>query len=213
MRLFLLSSVLILAGCGLYSDKREIRVKNLGVGRVVISSSMEYIEIESPDSRDLVVDIQKGYLYSISFFPKKMDNYSRFPSGSLLYGESKTVCLSKSLGPLSLVYNNFHKNGYSFDNVCVERIIELLLKEEDPWIFYGSDIIQYVQGKIPLNLIRKKRVFDIPELELYKDWEPENPLFMFWYESLQKFYDPYSERVLRLEIHSNGDFTSFIEVN
>lgn len=203
--------ILLFTGCSFYNPEVTVTVKGLSPGSVTISSPSSYFNQSIHSEKSIEVNILKGETYSLEFKPIFYNQTCRFTSGAIISSNDLNVTVSPYLGILAKISSLIHREGYSIKSEYLYDLQNKLLSGSDPWIYNEDDIKFYLLGQISLGSISKKKKYDIPELDQYLTWEPENPLFDEWYKSVQSFYK--NNRRFRVEIYDNGSYCGFEEVN
>ncbi|MGL1893772.1 MAG: hypothetical protein OCD02_19200 [Spirochaetaceae bacterium] len=202
----------LLTSCSYYNQEVSVSVGGLSPGVLSISTIGSSETVIITDQKICQFTISKGEVYFVELQPLFYTLNSRFSYGAIVSSEDTDVTISSKLGVLSQVGTWIYNEGYSIEIENIYELKEKLNSVIDPWIYNVLDIKYYLLGDITIGSISKKRKYVIPELDLYKDWEPENSLFYTWYESVQCFYNSTNNQFYRVEIYEDGSFCGFDEV-
>lgn len=203
---------IILSSCSFYLDKYEVVLNGMGPGRLVVSSKDYYHEIKIT-SETVNLEIDKGLLYTVLFYPEFYSFECRFPLGGFIFPGDKVVSVRAEYGSVATAATKLNKSGFMFESEKIHSFLKSLEAKCDTWRFYIGDVILFLKGSITLSSIGKKRIVQIPELSDFFSWIPENRLFRYWYPSVQSFKNPDRNQFLRVEIYEDGNYNYFIYVN
>lgn len=215
MKLFflLIFVLLFINSCEIYMNNRDIKIGGLTDGYVVISSSNFYNEFIIEDVNELDFNFPKGEIIFVTYYPLINNRFSRYPLGAVIDLKKEYVTLSPHLGLLTKNCNNLNKLQVEFYKKNLYELVDLFLESDNPWIYSPYDINLFLLDKIRSSSITKYHKLDIPELNYLYGWDSENPLFYYWYPSIQFFYNKSSDIIYRVEIKEDGSYSGFEEVN
>lgn len=212
MKALFISTVILLSSCSFYLDESTVTISNISKGVLVVTSSYNSFEMNLADLSELDITLEKGVVYYVTFYPILKSNISRFPLGGVITPGEKKLELKAELGPLTRACNILNLSSHFINHENVLDFKQVLEDGGDPWIYDIEDILFYLKDLISIHGIKRKRTFIIPDLDRYRSWIPENLLFSCWYSSIQNFYDPETESILRVEIDNSGEYNSFIVI-
>ncbi|MBN2617143.1 MAG: hypothetical protein JXR64_02385 [Spirochaetales bacterium] len=208
MKYILLFLPLVIS-CDAYNFNKEYKICGIVPGKIVISSNNYYKEFETDNYSNLILDLPKGEIYTISLYSYFFNELTRYPKGIVTNDIDYTYTFSLHLGCITSAINHLHSLDGSIEQDKIEDLKEMFNSCDDPWQYNYSEIYFYLTEDVSISNISLKKSFSIPSLEFLYSFEPENSLFYYWYPSIQNFYDLSSNKKIRLEIKDDGEFLIF----